>query len=98
MTIEKELNDGKLVFKLAGSLDTTTAPNLEKEVNNLEEGIKELVFDFENLKYVSSAGLRVILITQKKAHNFKFYLTHVSTDVKEVLDMTGFSEFVKIVG
>ena len=65
MTIDKTLDGTKLEIALEGRLDTMTAPQLEEEVKNNIEGIKELIFDLKNLAYVSSAGLRVLLSAQK---------------------------------
>ena len=61
MTIEKLLNGEMATLVVVGRLDTQTAPELEKEVDNVVSNIKELTFDMTGLEYVSSAGLRVIL-------------------------------------
>lgn len=82
---------------LTGRLDTMTAPELEAEISALLPGIESLTLDMEKLDYISSAGLRVILKTQKaldKKAGLK--LTHVSEEVKEVFDITGFSDFLTI--
>ncbi|MCI7530179.1 MAG: STAS domain-containing protein, partial [Christensenellaceae bacterium] len=64
MKIKKELENNVLVLALEGRLDTVTAPELEREINDLS-GVTDLVFDMKNLEYISSAGLRVILKAQK---------------------------------
>ena len=82
---------------LTGRLDTLTAPELETEISAMLPGVQTLTLDMENLDYISSAGLRVILKTQKaleKKSGLK--LTHVSEAVKEVFDITGFSDFLTI--
>ena len=66
MNIVKERNNDILNVTLEGRLDTNTAPELEKSLNNAIEGIKTININFENLTYVSSAGLRVLLIFHKK--------------------------------
>ena len=66
MTIEKQLNGVAATIVVTGRLDTATAPELEKVVDEIVVGLKELIFDMTNLEYVSSAGLRVILKAQKK--------------------------------
>ena len=63
--IEKNGNGNELTFLLTGRLDTTTAPELEEQLENSLDGIKELIFDFSDLRYVSSAGLRVLIAAQK---------------------------------
>lgn len=82
---------------LAGRLDTLTAPELEAEISGLLPNVQSLTLDMEKLDYISSAGLRVILKTQKaleKKAGFK--LIHVAEPVKEVFDITGFSDFLTI--
>ena len=82
-------------LSLAGRLDTMTAPELETEISSLLPTVPSLTLDMEKLDYISSAGLRVILKTQKaleKKSGLK--LIHVSEAVKEVFDITGFSDFL----
>lgn len=82
---------------LTGRLDTLTAPELETEISAMLPSVQTLTLDMENLDYISSAGLRVILKTRKaldKKSGLK--LTHVSEAVKEVFDITGFSDFLTI--
>ena len=82
---------------LEGRLDTLTAPELEAEISAMLPTVQSLTLDMEKLDYISSAGLRVILKTQKaleKKSGLK--LIHVSDEVKEVFDITGFSDFLTI--
>ena len=82
---------------LVGRLDTMTAPELEAEISAMLPTVQSLTLDMEKLDYISSAGLRVILKTQKaleKTSGLK--LTHVSDEVKEVFDITGFSDFLSM--
>ena len=65
LNIEKKSEGNNLSFALSGRLDTTTAPDLEKEVKDNIEGVEKLDFDFADLAYISSAGLRVLLSAQK---------------------------------
>ena len=60
LNIEKKKEGSKLELVLAGRLDTTTAPELEKELKASLDGVDELVFDMASLEYISSAGLRVL--------------------------------------
>lgn len=97
MEIKKQQNGTALMMAVIGRLDTTTAPQLEEAVNASVEGITELVFDFEKVEYISSAGLRVILMTQKimnKQGSLK--IVHVSDEVMEVFEITGFSDILTI--
>ncbi len=97
MTINKVTEGDKLIISLEGRLDTTTAPDLDAEVKGSTDGVKELVFDFENLEYISSAGLRVILSAQKVMNKQgSMVVTNVSDEVKEVFDITGFADILTI--
>ena len=66
MNIIKTRDNGTLTIALEGRMDITTAPDLEKEIKDSLDGVTELVFDLEKLTYISSAGLRVLLLAQKK--------------------------------
>ena len=82
---------------LEGRLDTLTAPELEAEISAMFPTVQTLTLDMEKLDYISSAGLRVILKTQKAlVKKSGLTLTHVSDEVKEVFDITGFSDFLTI--
>ena len=65
MTISNNLEGTRLTILLEGRLDTTTSPALEAELKQSLDGITELIFDFEKLEYISSAGLRILLAAQK---------------------------------
>ena len=90
---------GKQIFKVAGILDTVTAPALEAELKKTElDGVSELVFDLSELEYISSAGLRVLLIAQKKMiGNGEFTVCGANETVKEILDITGFSDIFNVI-
>lgn len=97
MTIQKESNGSTLILALEGRLDTTTSPQLEKEVSESLENISELIFDLEKLEYISSAGLRVLLASHKAmAGKGKMLLKNVGPNIQEVLDITGFSDILTI--
>ena len=82
---------------LIGRLDTVTAPELEAEISAILPTAESLVLDMEKLEYISSAGLRVILKTQKAlTQKAGLKLIHVSDDVREVFEITGFSDFLTI--
>lgn len=96
MEIVKTVNGEEMVIALEGRLDTTTSPQLEQSLGNLE-GITSLVLDFEKLVYISSAGLRVLLASQK-AMNGKgeMVVKNVCPDIMEVFEITGFSDILTI--
>lgn len=97
MTIEIKRNAEKTYIELAGRLDTTTAPALDKTINNDIEGTGDLVLDFKNLEYISSAGLRVLLSAQKKMQKIgSMKLINVREEVMEVFEMTGFADILTI--
>ena len=97
MKINKEQNGTKLVIGLEGRLDTATAPDLEKEIHSGLEDITELIFDFKNLDYISSAGLRVLLSTLKIMRGKgRMVITNANDMVMEVFDLTGFSDILTI--
>ena len=97
MKIIQELNQQELTLKLVGELNTVTAPDLERVIKNDLGGINSLIFDFAELEYLSSAGLRILLVAQKiMAKQGKMTLRHVSNDVMEVLDITGFVNILDI--
>ena len=97
MTIEKQLNGEVATLIIAGRLDTQTAPELEKELDSVVSGLKELIFDMKGLEYVSSAGLRVILKAQKIMNaQGSMKLTGVNDGIMEVFDITGFLDILTI--
>jgi len=97
MTINKTLNGSELAIALDGRLDTTTAPELEAALKESLEGVSALTFDFEKLEYISSAGLRVLLSTQKimnKQGSMK--ILHVGEIIMEIFEVTGFTDILSI--
>ena len=97
MTIVEERNNNVLTLKIEGRLDTTTAPTLEKTINDILDGVTELILDMNQLTYVSSAGLRVLLSSQKKMNKIgTMKLIGVCEDVMEVFEMTGFVDILNI--
>ena len=97
MTIVEERNNNVLTLKIEGRLDTTTAPTLEKTINENLDGVTELILDMNQLTYVSSAGLRVLLSSQKKMNKIgTMKLIGVCEEVMEVFEMTGFVDILNI--
>lgn len=97
MTIEIKRNAEEMVLEIAGRLDTTTAPVLDKTISENIPGLKSLVFDFKGLEYISSAGLRVLLSAQKKMQQIgAMKVVNVCEAVMEVFEMTGFADILVI--
>ena len=97
MNISIEKNNNLTVMKISGRLDTTTAPDLEKAINDEGEALTNLVIDFNGVNYISSAGLRVLLTAQKKMNvQGSMELINVCEDVMDILEMTGFADILEI--
>ncbi|MCR5795560.1 MAG: STAS domain-containing protein [Solobacterium sp.] len=97
MTINKIENGKELTIELEGRLDTTTSPELEKEMSESLDGIESLTLDLEKLDYISSAGLRVLLSAQKVMNRQgKMKVIHVNEIIMEIFEVTGFSDILTI--
>lgn len=97
MKITKKQDGSALVIALEGRLDTTTAPELEAELKTCLDGITDLTLDLTNLDYISSAGLRVLLTAHKTMmKQGQMKVTNASEIVREVFDVTGFSDILNI--
>ena len=89
LNISKTVVNGTALIQLEGRLDMTTAPLLDVELKASMDGVKELVLDFANLKYVSSAGLRVLMAADEvMSERGKMKLIHVNGVIMEVLEIT----------
>ena len=97
MVINQKKEGTTLEIALEGRLDTMTSPQLEAVLNEGLNGMTEVNFDFAKLEYISSAGLRVLLATQKAMDKQgKMTLCNVCDEIMEVFNITGFSEFLTI--
>ena len=97
MTIQQTREGNALTIALEGRLDTMTAPELEAALNGALEGVTELTFDFEKLDYISSAGLRVLLSSQKTMNNQgSMKILHANEIIMEIFEVTGFSDILTI--
>ena len=97
MTIDKKAEGKRLELKVSGRLDSMTAPELESVIKDSLDGVEELVLDFENLEYISSAGLRVVLGARKAmGDSGSFAVKNLCSDVREIFDITGFSDIITI--
>ena len=92
MDIKKTQNGNELLLKLTGSLDNNTSKFLQAELADALDGIVTLTFDFSDLEYISSAGLRLMLSTQKKMKNQgQMIVRGANQTVKDVFVITGFA-------
>lgn len=99
MEITQNSVNGRLVVSLGGQIDSTAAAEFEEQIVALiASGNNNLVVDFANVKFVSSAGLRVLLLAAKKVKPYggKIILCNLSDDVKEVFEISGFSSLFSI--
>ena len=98
MTIEKTMNGNDMTLKLEGYLDTTTSPDLKQVLSETMDSIDSLTLDFQDLEYVSSAGLRVLLTahtTMAKKGGMK--LLHVTEEIMDSFTVTGLGKFLNVV-
>jgi len=97
MQINKQMEGTKVTYALEGRLDTTTSPQLEAELKENLEGVTDLIFDFSQLEYISSSGLRVMLMAQKMMNaQGNMIVKNVNEIVMEVFEVTGFDEILTI--
>lgn len=99
MKIEKKNNGNEVTLLLTGRLDTTTAPQLEAEINASLPDAQKMILDFQELEYLSSAGLRVLLGTHKafmKRGDGELLIRHVNETIQEVFEITGFLDILNI--
>ena len=97
MTINKTKENDSLKIALEGRLDTLTAPKLDAEIQGALDGIKSLVFDFEKLAYISSAGLRILLAAQKIMNKQgTMVIRNAGPEIREIFDVTGFSDILTL--
>ena len=93
MEIIKINKDDSMIYEISGSIDSRTAPDLEAELIPELDNYNTAILDFSNVKYISSAGMRVLLMGHKKAKaaGGKLSITSVPSFVMEIFDVTGFS-------
>ena len=93
-----DYNEKKLLLTVEGRIDTITSQELEKEINDEYGNYESLDLDFTDLEYISSAGLRVLISTQKKlkAEGIPFVIENVNDAVNEIFRMSGFDKILTI--
>ncbi len=94
---QTEVNDYR-VIEFTGNLDTATSPEVEKVINQcIDDGDLKFIFNFENTKYMSSSGLRVLLATAKKLKKVgELKITNLNSVIEEVFDISGFSSILNV--
>ncbi len=97
LNITSTKNGSELIIAAEGRIDTTTAPQFEAEIKSQLDGTETLILDLEKLQYISSAGLRVMLSTQKvMMKQGQMILRNVPAEIMDILEVTGFSEILTI--
>lgn len=98
MEITKNYNEKELVLSVAGRIDTITSQDLEKEIDSELGNFDSLIMDFTDLEYISSAGLRLLIATQKKlkSDDIPLVIKNVNNTVGEIFRMSGFDKILKI--
>lgn len=98
MNIIKKYDEKELTLSIEGRIDTITSQDLDKEINDELGNFDSLIMDFTDLEYISSAGLRVLIATQKKLkpENIQFVIRNVNDTVGEIFRMSGFDKILKI--
>lgn len=98
MTVTTDIENKKMTAAIDGRLDTSTSPELESKLKDIPAGITELNLDLKDTEYVSSAGLRIILSLHKRMTKTSgtLYISNVNESVKEIFDITGFSDILDI--
>lgn len=96
MTITKTLENKKAILSVEGWLDTNSAPELGREIEALSD-IESLILDFDKLEYISSAGLRILLSTQKIMNKQGgMVIRNVNEDVMDIFEITGFVDILTV--
>lgn len=97
MNINQYSDGTKLTLTIEGRIDTRTAPELESVIQSVPESIDALVLDLAETVYISSAGLRVLLMAQKMMNRQgDMTVIHVNEDLMEIFDVTGFSDILTV--
>ena len=97
LNINKTIENGKAVFNLEGRLDMITAPMLEEQLLASLNGVKELILDFKDLVYISSAGIRVLVTAQEElGQQGEMKVINVNEMIRGILEMTGITSLMPV--
>ena len=96
MEIKQTLNNDELIVTLKGEINSSTAPELEETLKDSLDNIKRLVFDFTELSYISSAGLRVLLVAKKTIdkNDGQMVVKNPNESIMDVFEITGFKNIL----
>ena len=99
MNVVTKVENGTLFIELEGRLDTVTSAELSKELPTEKRAKLDIDFDFAKLQYISSAGLRLLVLFKKEAQatNNKMVIRNINDVVKEIFSVTGFDKILKII-
>lgn len=100
MTIEEKRGEDKLILYINGRIDSSTAPEFDAFISGKLDGLEELILDFTEVEYISSAGLRVVLSAYKSMESRKgtMIVRGANKEIEETLYITGFLEFLNVEG
>ena len=97
MKIVQTHEDDRLLLKLSGRLDSKSAPELEALLKKKMSGLSELIIDVADVGYISSAGLRLLLIAQDQMmQQGEMRVIHPNRDLMDIFDVTGFTDILTL--
>ena len=98
MDLMKNYNDKELTIEVGQKIDTSTAPDFQNEIMDEMGKFDSLTLDFKNLEYISSAGMRVLVLVQKELHpqNIPFTIINVNDAIIDIFKMAGFDKILNI--
>lgn len=98
MNIIKTYDENELTLSVEGRIDTNTSQELDGEIKDEMGNFDSLIMDFTDLEYISSAGLRVLIATQKKlkSDDIPFVIKNVNDSIGGIFKMSGFDKILKI--
>ena len=98
MNIKKSSYGTTHILAPVGKIDSNTAPELQAAVSQVPDSAKEIIFDFSAVDYISSAGLRVLVMSQSmmEDHGGSVTITNVNKIVDDIFAITGFGELLTI--
>ena len=99
LEITKQVDGDRVTLSLSGQINTTTSVSLQNAIDAIGEGVRSLDIDFAGVEYIASSGLRVLAATAERMEEKKagLRILNVNAVVREVFDMTGFSDILTIV-
>lgn len=98
MKVEKNYNEKELIMTVGEEIDTVTAPDFENEIRDEDGKYESLILDCKDLEYISSAGLRVLIATQKKLQpqGIPFIIKNLNDSIKEIISVSGLDNILTI--